>query len=127
MADVNRDARPLSPHLQVYRVQWTMLFSIAHRITGVGLTVGAVLVVWWLLAAATSPDYFATVDGLMTSWIGVLILVLSAFALWYHACAGVKHLIWDAGYMLETPRARLLSQGMAAASVVLTLLTLLLV
>lgn len=127
MADVNRGARPLSPHLQVYRLQWTMLLSISHRITGVGLAVGAVLIVWWLLAAATSADYYATVDGLLTSWIGLLVLTLSAFALWYHTCAGIKHLIWDAGFMLETPRARKLSQGAAAASVVLTLLTLILV
>ncbi|MEE8454346.1 MAG: succinate dehydrogenase, cytochrome b556 subunit, partial [Limibaculum sp.] len=73
MADVNRGKRPLSPHLQIYRPQLTMVLSIFHRMTGVGLALGAVLVVWWLIAAATGPEYFATVDGLLTSWVGLLV------------------------------------------------------
>lgn len=127
MADVNRGARPLSPHLEVYRPQWTMVFSIAHRITGVGMTLGALLVVWWLLAAATGVEAYETANGVLTSWLGDLILLGSIAALWYHFFAGIKHLVWNAGYALETPKARKLSQGMAAAAGVATLLTILLV
>jgi len=89
MADVNRGNRPLSPHLEIYRPQWTMVLSISHRITGVGLTLGALLVVWWLVAAATGPAYFALVDGLLTSWVGLVVLLGSAFALCYHTANGI--------------------------------------
>lgn len=104
MADAKRADRPLSPHLQVYRPQITSILSIIHRMTGVGLTLGAVLVVWWLLAAATGPGYFATVDGLLTSWVGLLVLLGSSWALAYHLLNGIRHLIWDMGhgYELET-------------------------
>jgi len=95
MADVNRGNRPLSPHLSVYRPQMTSVSSILTRITGTGLLLGALLVVWWFLAAATSPEYFATVDGVITSFIGDIIMALSAWALWYHALEGVRHLSWD--------------------------------
>jgi succinate dehydrogenase / fumarate reductase cytochrome b subunit len=75
--------------------------SIVHRMTGVGLTLGAVLVVWWLLAAATGPEYFAIVDGLLTSWIGLLVLLGSTWALAYHLLNGIRHLVWDIGYGYE--------------------------
>jgi len=101
MADVNRGNRPLSPHLQIYRPQLTSVLSIVHRMTGVGLTLGAVLVVWWLLAAATGSEYFATVDGLLTSWIGLLVLLGSTWALAYHLLNGIRHLVWDIGYGYE--------------------------
>jgi succinate dehydrogenase / fumarate reductase cytochrome b subunit len=101
MADVNRGNRPLSPHLQIYRPQLTSVLSIVHRMTGVGLTLGAVLVVWWLLAAATGPEYFAIVDGLLTSWIGLLVLLGSTWALAYHLLNGIRHLVWDIGHGFE--------------------------
>jgi succinate dehydrogenase / fumarate reductase cytochrome b subunit len=123
MADVNRGNRPLSPHLSVYKPEWTMVLSITHRITGVGLTLGAALVSWWLLAAATSPAYFALVDGLMTSWIGNLVLLGSAFALWYHTANGVRHLVWDAGFGFDLKDAEMSGKAVVAAAAVLTLLT----
>jgi succinate dehydrogenase / fumarate reductase cytochrome b subunit len=123
MADVNRGNRPLSPHLSVYKPEWTMVLSITHRITGVGLTLGAALVAWWFLAAATSPAYFAVVDGLMTSWIGNLVLLGSAFALWYHAANGVRHLAWDAGYGLELKDAEKSGKMVVIAAAALTVLT----
>ena len=101
MADVNRGDRPLSPHLQIYKPQITSVLSILHRMTGVALTLGAVLLVWWFLAAATSAEYFLFVDGLLTSPIGGLIMLGSAFALAYHTLNGVRHLFWDAGYGFE--------------------------
>jgi len=127
MADVNRAARPLSPHLSVYKPEWTMVLSISHRITGVALALGATLVAWWLLAAATSPEYFAVVDGLLTSWLGNLVLLGSTFALWYHFGNGVRHLAWDAGYGLELPEAEKSGKLVVVAAVVLTALTVALV
>lgn len=127
MADVNRGNRPLSPHLEVYRPQWTMVFSILHRITGVGMTVGALMIVWWLLAAATGVEAYEAANGFVTSWLGDLILLGSTAALWYHFFAGIKHLLWNNGWFIDTPQARKLSQRMAVAAGVATVLTLALV
>ncbi len=104
--------RPLSPHLQVYRPQWTSVLSIAHRATGVALALGTVLLVWWLAAAASSEAYFDYVQGLMASWPGRVLLVGWAFALFYHLCNGIRHLFWDAGIGLELGPAR--ASGMVA-------------
>jgi len=125
MADVNRGNRPLSPHLQIYRPQLTSVTSILTRLTGNALLLGALLVVWWFLAAASGPAYFAFVDGLLTSWIGVLVMTLSLWALWYHTLAGLRHLIWDTGRGLDIPTAEKLGWACIGGSVVLTVLTLL--
>lgn len=127
MADVNRGNRPLSPHLTIYRPQLTSMTSILTRITGNALLLGALLVVWWLLAASTSEEYFAFADGVLTSWFGDLVLSLSVLALWYHTLAGLRHLIWDAGYALDVPTAEKLGIACLAGSVVLTLFTLIVV
>lgn len=127
MADVNRGNRPLSPHLQVYRPQLTSITSILTRITGNALIVGTVLVVWWLLAAATGPEYFAVADAVITSWFGDLVLLGSTWALWYHALAGLRHLYWDTGRGLEIETAEKLGIAVIAGSVVLTVLTVLIV
>jgi len=122
MADVNRGNRPLSPHLEIYRPQWTMVLSISHRITGVGLTLGALLVVWWLVAAATGPAYFALVDGLLTSWVGLVVLLGSAFALCYHTANGIRHLVWDMGYGFDLEVARRSGQAAVGAAAIATVL-----
>ncbi len=127
MADVNRGNRPLSPHLQVYRPQLTSITSILTRITGNALIVGALLVVWWLLAAATSPTYFAYVDGILTSWLGTLVMLGSLWALWYHLLAGLRHLVWDMGYALDLETSEKLGIAILLGSVVLSVLTLLVV
>ncbi|WP_413720521.1 succinate dehydrogenase, cytochrome b556 subunit [Silicimonas sp. MF1-12-2] len=127
MADVNRGNRPLSPHLSIYRPQMTSISSIFVRITGTGLLVGALLVVWWFLSAATSPEYFAVADGVITSWFGDLIMALSVWALWYHALGGLRHIYWDTGRGLEIEFAEKLGLVMIVLSVVLTVLTLLIV
>jgi succinate dehydrogenase / fumarate reductase, cytochrome b subunit len=124
MADVNRGNRPLSPHLTIYRPQMTSVLSILHRVTGVGLTLGALLGVWWFLAAATDAEYFAFVDGLLTSWIGWLVLVMSLFALWFHFCNGIRHLVWDAGYGFDLAVVQKSGIAVLAGTVVLTLVTL---
>lgn len=123
MADVNRGNRPLSPHMTIYRPQVTSVFSILHRITGVAMTLGAVLLVWWFLAAATSPEYFETVDGLMTSWIGGLILIGSVWALWFHFCNGIRHLVWDLGMGMEIDDVAQTAWLTLAVSIILTIIT----
>lgn len=123
MADVNRGNRPLSPHIQIYRPQWTSVTSILTRITGNALIVASLLIVWWLIAAATGPDAFARADAVVTSWFGDLVLTLSAWALWYHLLAGVRHLIWDSGRMLDVAQSERAGQAIVAGSLILTLIT----
>jgi succinate dehydrogenase / fumarate reductase cytochrome b subunit len=127
MATVKRVERPMSPHLQIYRPQLTSITSILTRITGNGLIVGTLLAVWWLLAAATSAEYFALADAVVTSWFGDVVMALSAWALWYHYLAGLRHLYYDAGKGLDIPTAEKLGWACIGGSVVLTVITILLV
>lgn len=123
MADANRGDRPLSPFMigPYYRPQLNSIMSILHRITGVGMTLAACMIVWWLLGAAAGPDYFATADAVVTSWVGLLILFVSLWALMYHLLNGARHLWWDLGYGLEIEQIQLSGQIVAVASGVLTL------
>lgn len=125
MADVNRGNRPLSPFMipTAYRLQWTSGTSILTRITGNALIVSTALVVWWLLAAATGPQAFALADGVIRSWFGDLVLLGSLWALWYHTLAGIRHLVWSTGRMLEIHTAIRFGQAITAGSFVLTALT----
>ncbi len=127
MAEVKRVERPLSPHLQIYRVQLTSVTSILTRITGNGLIVGTVLAVWWLMAAAMGPGAFALANAVATSWFGDLVFTVSAWALWYHYLAGLRHLVFDAGRGLDIPTAEKLGWGVIFGSFGLTLLTILIV
>lgn len=127
MADARRVERPLSPHLQIYRWQVPMLTSILTRITGHALVAGVVLGVWWLLAAVTSPEYFAVADAVATSWFGDLVFTGSLWAVWYHYLAGLRHLYYDAGHGLDIPTAEKLGWACIVGSVVLTVITILLV
>ena len=122
MADVNRGNRPLSPHLQIYRPQLTSMSSIMVRITGIALLFGSVLVIWWLVAASTSADSFAFIDGLLRSWFGDLILLAGTWALFYHMLGRIRHVIWDFGYCLDVETSEKLAIGMFGLSTVLTLL-----
>ncbi len=127
MAEAKRVERPLSPHLQVYRIQLTSVTSIMTRITGNALIVGTVLAVWWLLAAATSDGYFATANAVATSWFGDLVFTGSLWAVWYHYLAGLRHLYYDAGKGLDIPTAEKLGWACIIGSVVLTVITIILV
>ncbi len=119
MTDLNR---PLSPHLQVYRPQWTSVLSISHRITGVALAVGTLLMVYWLAAAASGPEAFASAQELVGSFLGRLFLFGWTFALFYHLCNGIRHLMWDAGYGFELENAYRSGLAVLAGSAGLTVL-----
>ena len=123
MAEVKRVERPLSPHLQIYRPQLTSITSILTRITGNALIVGVALAVWWLLAAAVSDEYFATANWVATSWLGDLVFAGSAWAVWYHYLAGLRHLYFDAGHGLDIATAEKLGWACIIGSVVLTVAT----
>ena len=90
-------ARPLSPHLQIYRPQISSVLSIIHRLTGVALSISLFLLVYWLLALASGKSDYATAQSLFGSWLGTLILIAITFALCYHLCNGIRHLFWDVG------------------------------
>ena len=98
MAQPTARARPVSPHLQVYRWPITMALSILHRITGVALGVGSIWLVLWLYLAAKGGPAFDALRWFNSSIIGILLLIGFAFALYYHLCNGIRHLAWDAGY-----------------------------
>lgn len=115
--------RPLSPHLQVYRPQMTMVLSIVHRMTGVALTGGAVLLVWWLVGIAIGPTYYAKVMAVLGTWIGQLVLLGFVWAFFYHLCNGVRHLLWDTGWGLEMAVAERNGYLVILVSVALTGLT----
>ena len=93
--------RPLSPHLQVYRLPFPAGMSICHRLSGIALAGGSLLVVWYLVALASGPDYFAFVHALLAGWVGRLALLGYSAAVLYHLGNGVRHLLWDFGYCLS--------------------------
>lgn len=125
MSAPKRVDRPLSPFMigPYYRPQITSISSIMIRITGLGLIVGIVLAVAWLFAAATSQRAFDCVNWLVTSWLGILIWVGSAWAIWYHLLGGVRHFIFDAGKAMDIPTAEKLGFGMFAGATLLTVIT----
>lgn len=113
-------ARPLSPHLQVYRWQLPMMLSGTHRATGIALTGGTLLLVWWLVAAASGPEQFALVQWFLGTWIGKLVLLGWTFSLFYHLANGIRHLCWDAGWGFELRTTYASGWVVVIASVLLT-------
>ena len=112
--------RPLSPHLQIYRWYLTMALSIGHRISGIAIAIGLVLFTWWLTALARGPESFAVVQAAMDNILGGLILFAFTAALFYHACSGVRHLVFDAGRSLDKEGLRKSGIIMVAAAGFLT-------
>ncbi|PPR61190.1 MAG: Succinate dehydrogenase cytochrome b556 subunit [Alphaproteobacteria bacterium MarineAlpha4_Bin2] len=117
---MSTNERPLSPHLQIYRWQWTMALSILHRVTGVGLAVGTLLLVGWLISMAEGPDRYAAYQSFMDHWFGRLLLFGWTWALFYHLCNGMRHLIWDTGRGLELDTAAASGYVVGGASILLT-------
>ena len=93
--------RPVSPHLQIYRWQLTSVLSILHRAAGVWLSIGTIVLVWWLVAAASGPETFDAVAEFLNSWLGLVLLLGWSVALFYHLCNGIRHLVWDTGHALD--------------------------
>ena len=114
--------RPLSPHLQVYRMMLTMVMSGAHRLTGMALYIGTLLLAWWLIAAASDAQSFVVVSGFLSSIIGRLILFGFTWSLFNHLLGGIRHLIWDTGRCMEHPQREYLAQATLVGGIVLTLL-----
>lgn len=115
-------SRPLSPHLQIYRWQITSVLSILHRLTGLALSVGTPLLVWWLVALASGPDAFATAQAFVGSWLGRLLLLGWSFSLFFHLANGIRHLFWDAGYGFEIKTTTASGWAVVVTSVALTVI-----
>ncbi|MBP6751037.1 MAG: succinate dehydrogenase, cytochrome b556 subunit [Xanthomonadaceae bacterium] len=100
---MTKRARPLSPHLQIYRKQITSVMSIFHRISGIVLAFGAFGLAGWLLAVSRGGDAYVRVAGAMGSLPGKLALFVFSLALVYHLLNGIRHLLWDSGWGYEIP------------------------
>jgi len=116
------DPRPLSPHLQIYRWQLTSVLSILHRASGIALSLGTILLVWWLGAASDGPEPYAGVQRFLGSWLGLLLLFGWSAALFYHLCNGIRHLWWDTGNGYELKTTYTTGWIVVAATAVLTVI-----
>jgi succinate dehydrogenase / fumarate reductase, cytochrome b subunit len=114
--------RPLSPHLGIYRLTLSLVMSGLHRITGLALVAGIVLITWWLLAAAAGQNAYGTFEAFSTSWIGRVILFGFSWALLHHLLGGLRYLIWDLGYGLESAEREWLVRANIIGSIVATIL-----
>jgi succinate dehydrogenase / fumarate reductase, cytochrome b subunit len=115
-------ARPLSPHLTIYRPMLSMMMSILHRITGGALYFGTLLLVWWLLAVASGPTAYATFQAVASSIVGRLVLFGYTFALLHHMLGGLRYLIWDTGRGFGAAERELMVRANLAGSIILTIL-----
>lgn len=112
--------RPLSPHLQIYRLPFTALTSVFHRATGVALSAGTLLLVAWLVAAALGAETLSAFQTLLGTPIGLLVLLGWSFSLFYHLAAGIRHLVWDAGRAFDNAGIDTGAWAVIVASVALT-------
>ncbi len=101
----NPQQRPLSPHLQIYRWQLTMAMSILHRITGVALSIGGLMVAWWLVAAELGEGPYNIARDFAASPLGLFMLFGWSFCLYYHLFNGIRHLLWDTVRLLKIENA----------------------
>jgi succinate dehydrogenase / fumarate reductase cytochrome b subunit len=123
MAETKSPAqRPLSPHLQIYRMMFTMVMSGVHRITGLALYFGSLLLAWWLIAVASGPNAYANVVWIMGSPIGLMVLLGYTWALVHHLLGGVRHLIWDLGYGFGPAEREWLARATLVGSIALTII-----
>ena len=114
--------RPLSPHLSIYKPMLTMMMSIVHRVTGTAMYFGTLLLVWWLVAAASGPNAYGRVQWFMGTVVGRLILFGYTWALIHHMLGGIRHLIWDLGYGFGDSEREWLARANLAGPIVLTIL-----
>lgn len=114
--------RPLSPHLQTYAPQLTSVLSIMNRVTSIAISAGTALLVWWLVAAASGPDAYATVQWFVGSFVGLFVLFGWTASLMYHFWGGIRHLAWDAGYGYDLPQTHMSGWAAVIATIVSTVL-----
>lgn len=117
----HKHSRPLSPNIQIYRPQLTSVLSIANRITGIILSACAVVLVMWLIAAASGPEAYARFRGLIGSWAGQILLLAAAFSFFLHLCGGIRHLVWDTVHGFELRQIYASGWIVVVASMLLTL------
>lgn len=115
-------SRPLSPHLQVYKFTYAMATSIFNRLTGLALSAGLVLLVYWLVAVAAGAHSFARAATILSSPLCKLLYAILIIAFSYHLTAGIRHLVWDTGRGLERAQSRASARAVVVISIVLTLL-----
>jgi succinate dehydrogenase / fumarate reductase cytochrome b subunit len=115
--------RPLSPHVFIYRWPLASLLSIGHRIMGVGLTIGTLLLTWWIASAAYGPSAYETATDFLGSPLGYLLLFGFSFALFFHLCNGIRHLLWDIGKNFEIAQTRRANVFVIAGTLALTAIT----
>lgn len=118
-----KSARPLSPHLQVYKPQLTSITSILHRATGVFLSACLVGLSWWLVAAAIGPGAYAIFTGAAGSLVGQLIFIGGTVSLYYHLANGIRHLIWDSGKLFKLRDAYAAGYFVLFFTVIMTAIT----
>ncbi len=118
-----KDSRPMSPHLQVYRLPLTALISIGHRATGAALAGGMLFLVWAVASAAAGPESFETAQAVFGSWFGKLVLFGFTAALYLHFFNGLRHMVWDAGKGFDLEHARLGNKIVLGGTAVMTVLT----
>ncbi len=118
-----KHARPLSPHLQIYKPQMTSVLSILHRMTGAALAVGTLLVAAVLVCAAIGEDAYTTMSHYVKSTLGQFMLFGWSAALYFHMFNGIRHLFWDAGRLLELKKAYAAGYAVLALTTVATLAT----
>ncbi len=100
-----KNKRPLSPHLGIYRPQMTSVMSILHRATGYALALGTLMVAWWLVAAATGPEAYSVAQNFAKSILGKLMIFGWSVAIFYHLSNGIRHFLWDMGYLFVLKNA----------------------
>ncbi len=114
-----RRERPLSPYL-IYRLDYTMVWSFSHRITGVLLSIGSIILAWWLLALARGPDAYARTMNVLESGIFRVLILGALFSFFFHLANGIRHLFWDCGLGFEKSQARASAWIVLVAAVLLT-------
>ena len=121
MSEPKPVARPLSPHLQIYRPMLTMMMSIMHRITGAALYLGTLLLIWWFVAGARSDQAFDVAQMFFGHWFGKIILFGFSWALIHHFLGGLRHLLWDTGRGFDRKTIEWVARANLAGGIVLTI------
>ena len=116
----SKSQKPLSPNIQLYRPQLTSVLSILNRVTGVFLSIAAIALVIWLLAAAAGPQAYAIVQTTLASWTGQVILFGCTFAFFLHFLGGIRHLVWDTVHGFDLRTIYMSGWAVLAASIVMT-------